>query len=320
MSSAVRRSGFLPIREVLVYSGHERHPLFGPYPDNIEKRINMFNQLNPYRVMQGCTPWEVKTVSGEEIEETLDRKVDPETTLFVVTSGQSTRLDKVFTQMQLKVVNDFFHKGGRGYFTCGSSYWTSWKRVFTDICEDNPEIPKEIIKTSRLPLLQMVAEGPLCLHLGSKYKAGFYSNAIRITDGQNECTVYLSGGGGFHLPNNWKTPDQKISVLVRYVHSELERIGKKKEELPKWQNAVVMASIGERGAGIFSMFHPYYDPKDFDPERYEAAFPDSGTNWREVKERLSPLGTRMRFVFNSMLHKLETGDFSSSAFGLLRDN
>jgi glutamine amidotransferase-like uncharacterized protein len=307
MGTKVTRRYFPTISEVLVYRGHEKNPIFGPHFQNIQKRIEMYQHLNHYRTAYQLPPWNITTVSGEELEDALQQK-KPEDTLLVITSGQSSNLDKVFTQSQLDNMNKFFSHGGRGYFTCGSSYWATRKRIYHDICEQSPDLRKTIVKTSRIPLLQMIAEGPLCPHPGAQYRIGFYTEAVRvISNDKEECTVYLSGGGSFRFPEEKKS--QKISVLVRYVHSELERFGKKRRECKTLENAVVMASIGERGAAIFSMFHPYYNANDIDVERYERAFPHSGTNWRDVKARLTPTPLRMHFVFKSMLDKLDRGDF-----------
>jgi glutamine amidotransferase-like uncharacterized protein len=294
------------IKQVLVYRGHEKHPLLGPYPDNIQKRIAMFDLLNQYRAAAKKPLWRVKTVAGEQLIDIL-KKERAEETLLVFPAGQSTRLDKVFTTAQTTFLQEeFFRKGGRGYFTCGSAYWVSAKRIYQDLCEEQPESRLPIMKTTQLPLFQGIAEGPLCPFPGKKYQVGFYSDAVRITDNTNECSIYLSGGGGFILPQNSGT--QKIRTLARYLPSELQRLGKKENEQPRWENAAIMASV-DQGAVLLAMFHPYYGARDIDVELYERVFPDCGTNWREVHRKLSPLDMRMRFVLHSMLDKLEEMDF-----------
>lgn len=296
-----------PISRVVIYKGHEMHPLFGPYKENIIKRIDMFNLLNHYRELEGKPAWKVTAVAGEGLIEALKEK--PNETLLVIPAGQSTRLDKVFSVAETNFIKDKFFSegGGRGYFNCGSAYWVSETRRYLDLHEEHPEVRKPVVKKTNLPLFQGLSHGPLCPYPGVKYRVGFFSDAVRITDGENECTIYLSGGGGFVVPKR-KQEQQKVRVLVRYLLSELERHQKRKEELEEWENAVILVSIG-KGAALLSMFHPYYGANDINVEAYEKAFPESGTNWKEVKDKLSPLDIRMKFVMNSMLNKLEEMDF-----------
>ncbi|MGH2612897.1 MAG: hypothetical protein ACRDFB_07590, partial [Rhabdochlamydiaceae bacterium] len=126
----------LPINQVVIYKGHEKNSLLGPYHENILKRIIMFNLLNHYRGER--PPWEVTAVAGEELTDTL-KNHDPKKTLLVIPAGQSTHLDKVFSLEQTSFLKHrFFEKGGRGYFNCGSAYWVSEKRVYTDLCLEQP--------------------------------------------------------------------------------------------------------------------------------------------------------------------------------------
>jgi glutamine amidotransferase-like uncharacterized protein len=293
------------ISHVKVYAGHITNPLFGPYRHGIEKRMRMFEHLNTHRLADGKQPWKVEAVFGEQLIDTM-RKVDPMKTLFVVPAGESTKLDQVFSREESDFINyDFFGQGGRGYFTCGASYWAASKRIYKDLCEEQPTKRQTLIKTSKLPLFEGIAEGPLCPYPGKEYKIGFYSDAIRVHDNNTECTVFLGGGGSF-LPD--PTSKQKVAVLARYNHSELLRNQKREDECEKWENAAIMVSIG-RGAAVFSMFHPYYGPDDINVEAYTRAFPNCGTNWQDVKNRLSPLDVRMNFVYHNILGKLETQIF-----------
>ncbi len=295
-----------PIQRVIVYKGHETHPLFGPYKENIVKRIDMFNYLNQYRQAQGKPTWKVTAIAGEQLVDAL--KESPEETLLVIPAGQSTRLDKVFSIAETTFIKDkFFEEGGRGYFNCGSAYWVSQWRKYQDVHEEQPVKRDPVIKKTHLPLFQGLTHGPLCPYPGTEYKVGFFSDAVRVTDGKNECTIYLSGGGSFIVPQH-SNNQQKIKVLARYLHSELARQGKKPEEFPQWENAVIMVSVG-KGAALLSMFHPYYGACDIDVESYERTFPNCGTNWKSVKEKLSPLDRRMQFVLNSMLTQLEDMQF-----------
>lgn len=288
----------VPLRHVLVYKGHEQNPILGPYFANIEKRIKMFNALNDYRKELGRPSWNVTAVSGEKLVDSL-KQMNPAETLLVVPAGQSTNLDRVFSEEQMGGIRTFFEAGGRGYFNCGSAYWVSKKRVYQDLCSEQPDQAGTIVKSSNIPLFEGTAEGPLCPFPGKKYKVGFFSDAVEVTDGKERCTIYLSGGGSFQLGPS----SQKTKVLVRYAPEELNRHGKREE---KWENAVIMVSVG-KGAAMLSMFHPYYGPNDIDVETYEKQFPSAecGTDWKKVKERLSPLDVRMRFVLKSILNPLE---------------
>lgn len=282
------------IRQVIVYKGHESHPLLGPYVANIAKRIRMFNTLNAYRREAGLPNWEVSSVAGESLVGRL-QQIDPKETLLVIPAGQSTHLDKVFSVAETTFLkNDFFEKGGRGYFNCGSAYWVSAKRIYRDLCTESPDEKKTIVKLSNLPLFDGTAEGPLCPFPGKKYRVGFFSDAVKVTDGRDFCTIYLSGGGSF-------VGGQKAKVLVKYPPSELKRL---KVDPEGRENAVILVSVG-KGAAVLSMFHPYYGPDDIDVETYETVFPDCGTNWKAVKSALSSEEDRMRFALNAILRPLE---------------
>lgn len=162
-----------------------------------------------------------------------------------------------------------------------------------------------MIKPSKITLFHGIAIGPYCPFPGNKYQPGFFSDAVETTDGKNNCTFYLSGGGGFIVPKKTDS-GQKVKILLRYPHHELLRLGKKKEDLTRWENAAIMVSVGS-GAALLSMFHPYQDPVDV--ERYTRAFPNCGTDWATVSKKLSPLEMRMQFAYTSMISKLESMDF-----------
>lgn len=281
-----------PIRQVLVYKGHEKHPLFGPYQTSIEKRIALFEKLNPLRISLGKAPWRIDAVFGEKLQEAL-KQTRLKETLLVIPAGESRKLDQVFQKQETAFIYQAFQKGLRGYLTCGAAYWASKKRIYKNTCEEN----SVIIKMSNLPLFQGTAEGPLCPYPGKEYRVGFYSDAMSVINGSKKCTVFLGGGGSFMIQGR----QQKITVVARYAHQELLRIGKKETE--KWSAAAIVASVGH-GAALLSMFHPYYGQDDIDVDAYEKAFPGSGTDWREIKKRLSPLNERLQFV-DSMLCSLE---------------
>lgn len=111
---------------------------------------------------------------------------------------------------------------------------------------------------------------------------------------------------GSFIPD--KGSNQKVKVVARYPHSELVQHGVREEELGQWENASIMISC-EKGAALLSMFHPYYGSQNIDVERYEKAFPDCGTDWRDVHSRLSSTEDRMNFA-TYMLDTLESLDFN----------
>lgn len=182
------------IKEVIIYKGHELNSLLGPYSDSIIKVLAMFRELNAYRGEISKPMWRITTVSGENLITILQR-CNRKETLLVIPAGQSTHLDSVFSIHETDFLQkEFFMKGGRGYFTCGSAYWISEKRIYKDLCTEQPKEAKTLVKISKLPLFQGTAEGPLCPYPGEQYQVGFFSNAVRVMSGRESCTVYLSGG------------------------------------------------------------------------------------------------------------------------------
>lgn len=287
-----------PIRTVIIYTGHRNHPLLGPYMTNVQKRIEMFTALNFYRQARGRDPWHIKPVSGENLLHALD---DPKYSLLVIPAGQSTHLDEVFSSKQLTFLKKFFfEQGGRGYFNCGSAFWVSQKRIYSDVCAVQPTQRNVIEKESRLPLFSGTATGPICMHPSPSYKVGFYLDAIQVTNSNRTCTILLSGGGSFQP----KPGDAHVKVIAKYPHSELMRCGKTAQECPSIDIAAILLRLGKGGA-VLSMFHPYYSSQDIDPVRYEQAFPGSGTNWKRIVKQLSSDEERLGFVLEKFLFPLE---------------
>jgi len=294
-------SSLFPIRQVVIYTGHHTHPLLGPYAENIRKRVEMFEKLNSYRKTRGRDPWQVVQIPGENLLKTLN---NPKHTLLVIPAGQSTHLDRVFSWQELDFLKHrFFEEGGRGYLNCGSAYWASETRVYSDLCTEQPTARKLLVKKSLIPLFKGTASGPICLHSSPTYKVGFFSDAVTVTSKKKTCTILLSGGGSFHP----KKEDKDVKVLAKYPHSELIRCGKSPNECSHSDIAAILVRI-KKGAAILSMFHPYYGSQDLDPERYNRAFPGSGTNWERIVAKLSPEETRMNFVLENFLLPLEDLD------------
>lgn len=290
------------IANIVIYTGHHAKEVLGPYAENIQKRFTMFTRMNSYRSELERKPWNIIKTTGEELIQTLS-SLNHRKTLLVIPAGQSTHLDKVFTVAETSFLqSEFFENGGRIYVNCGSAYWSSRRRIYDDVCLEQPENPMTLIKESNFPLFEGTAIGPLCPYPGIKYKVGFFSDAIEVTSGTENCTIFLSGGGSFILPQNAK---QEIKVLLRYTEKELQR--HEKTNTKKWENAAILTKVGN-GAALMSMFHPYYSPRDIDTERYESAFPDCGTNWQAIHDRLTPEEERIPFIFKWMLQPLEDFD------------
>jgi len=250
---------------VIIYKGHALHPLFGPYRHGLEQRIDMFTKMHS---------WKVKSVFGEQLVPTL-KAVDPRKTLLVISAGESLKLNTVFAQDEIyHIRHEFLEKGGRCYLPCGAAYWASQKRIYENVLRE----------TTKLPLFPGVAQGPLSA-----------PDAVQIHNGIYDCTVFVGGGGSF-------LPEQGVRVLARYSHAELTRIGIKKEEHAKRENAAIAVPIG-KGAALLAMFHPYYGADDIDPPAYQRAFSGYQTDWRAVKSRLSSVDLRIRFVYD-MICKL----------------
>jgi glutamine amidotransferase-like uncharacterized protein len=246
-------------------------------------------------------------VPGESLIDCLKER-DPKETLLIIPAGQSSNFDRVFSIAETTFLKEeFFTKGGRGCFNCGSAYWVSEKRIYKDLCLDEPSQIKTQIKSTKLPLFEGVSEGPLCPYPGKKYNVGFFSDAVSVVGKKDICTIYLSGGGSF-FPK--ERSSQKIQPLIKYSHDELIRLGKTPLECSKWENAAILASVGQ-GAILLSMFHPYYGAQDINAELYEKTFPECGTDWKAVKQRLSPFDVRMRFFLESMLDPLEKNEIST---------
>ncbi len=307
MSVALCRQGTRQIAEVIIYKGHETHPLLGPYHENIDKCREMFEGLNPYRKARHLREWNVICVRGEDLTDKLSA-VNPLETLLVIPAGQSSRLDAVFTPAQNQKIIDFFKSGGKGYKTCGAAYRACETREYSEVCEVQPDSRKLIIKKSDISVGKVKALGPLCPFPGARYKVGFYSDAVEVvaattdkvfSDTAKKCTIFLSGGGSF-IPE----PQQPFQTLVHYPTYELQRLGKQPSEQVKLENAAILVPVG-LGAVLLSMFHPYYGSQDIDVERYQKALPDAGTDWNVIHQKLSSHDHRMNFVLDYMLFPLE---------------
>ena len=286
-----------PIREVLIYTGHKEGSVLGPYLQNIQNKIEMFNLMNLYREECGRLPWKLAQISGEQILEALN-SVNVRETLLVVPAGKSRDLDQAFSLEQTAAMVEFMTKGGRGYFTCGSAYWVCRKIRYVDLAAEE-EFTKE---SSVLPLFNGVAKGPLHPYAGKKYHVGYTTRVASVTNGQQECKLFLAGGGSF-FPY---VGEQKSKILVRYTESELLDAGKYAEEARLWENASLLAKVGD-GAAVLSMLHPTYGANEnLSGEDYKRYFPEeTGTDWEVVKERVDPLENRMRFVLHSLIIPLE---------------
>lgn len=284
-----------PIHHVLIYTGHAGR---GPYAGEITQRINMFKALIPLRLELGHFPWSVEPFDGQDLALTL-KTHRPEKTLVVIPAGPSSELDSVFKDEDTLALREYIKAGGRGYFTCGSAYWVSQTRIYSDISGLHPTERITTEKVSKCPLFAGIARGPLCPFPGHKYKVGFFSDAVefKAKDGE-KCTLLVSGGGSFYLPSR-KTP--AVDVILEYTEEELKRLGK----TPDWKNAAIRIRQG-LGQALLVMTHPYYGPEDIDSERYYQAFPDSGSDWHAIHRRLTAEKERLIFIQKQLIAPLES--------------
>lgn len=266
------------IRTVMIYTGH------GPYVDHVPQQVAMFKDLNSHRIELGRPEWKVRTVSGELLIGALQAE-NPASTLLVIPPGPSRDLENAFSQEQFEFIRSQFLKknGGRLYTTCGSSYMVSKWREY-----QMAQNIKSSMKESIFPLFTGTAKGPLCLDRDVNHNVNFYSDVVTVANEKETCRMFLSGGGSFFLDEN----DLKTRVVAIYLDSKLSK------------NAAIISFVG-KGSVLLSMFHPEYGPEHIDIETLRRVFPHSCTNWKEIKERLSPTDDRLRFVFRHMFLPLE---------------
>lgn len=271
------------IRKVLIYGGR------GPYFDDIPKKKQLFEALNVMRTAHGLPEWRVEILEKEQIASALAESLAEET-LVVIPPGPSSLLDEALGS-HTGQLHAFGMRGGRFYFECGSAYWAATSREYLGLSEEKVWGKK----MGLFPLFRGRAKGPLCPYPAYKYNIGFKSEAVRVQMGERECTVFHSGGGCFILD-----PEEKATVIARYLPSELIRLGKTSEECALWEKAAILTPVG-KGAALLAMFHA-----DGDVLAEAEAFPDCGTDWESVRKNLSPLAERRDFLY-AMLSKLEQG-------------
>lgn len=206
-------SGHVPIRYVLIYTGHANKLQFAPYASSVTRVQEMFKELNKYRENKRLDNWKIIPLQGKEFMEALTI-FDSLSTLLVFPAGESTNLDHSFDSQEKNEIQNFLYRGGRGYFTCGSAFWILKKRTWYASCTSYPNAgcSNPIKKTSELPLVDGEAVGPLCpLPNGMMHGAGFYSIAITVKYGNKKCTVFLGGGGSVILKD--RLSDLKLAIL-----------------------------------------------------------------------------------------------------------
>lgn len=278
-----------PIEQVVVYTGHASHPKLGPYPENKEKRVEMFETLNAFR----STAWKVSAVAGEKLVATLE-ELDPLKTLVVIPAGRSSDLDAVFKREETQYLHTFFQMGGRGYFTCGAAYWVSHTREYSDLDEDLTDSQKLARRISKLPLFEGVARGPLCIKPSTQLGVSFYTVSIEVTtpSKKERCRFYLSGGGGFE----WKAEQNAlVTPLALYPPDELKLHGVLPGDCKGWECAALKVIVG-RGSALLSMFHPEYGADDIQAESYTTHLSHPLTNWHQIKRDLGSEESRMKFT------------------------
>ncbi len=260
----------MTFKQVIIYASS------GAYPSQIGKQTAFFKQLNAIRPSK----WEVLQVPGRDLEEALTKSC-PKETLLVLPAGASSQLEAAFRQEKTaNSIREFIvEKGARLLSTCGASYALSLAREFD-----------RSIQFSALPLFEGTAHGPL-------NRAPSRAEAVKVTNGEEECFLYVSGGGTLRpLPDT----SRGATVLARYASEELIRFGREPQE---WENAALLVAMG-KGKAVLTMPHIEMGPEDIH-SGIEGNFPDSTTNWQAVRANLSSLDQRLRFAYQSMIYPLE---------------
>lgn len=264
-------------RKVLIYTGE------GLYAESLQKHAFIFEYLKKH----SHKPWTLEYVSSSELITRLKREPKLEETLLDIPAGESTKLEKDFSDEQIRVIQKAIGNGMRLFSTCGSSYMLSRERIWNDKCDEQPTRISQIKKSGRFNIFDGIAQGPLSPYPGQTYNSAFFHEAVKVRNSTSTICTLLSGGGAFFpFPS---TAQNK--VLATYLPSELERLGKD----PCWEAAIVKCSYG-KGSAIMSMIHPGYGKEDIHIESYKKAFPDRKDDWEMIYRSLSSEQQRMDFV------------------------
>lgn len=307
MFRRVLAAGLEPIETAVVYKGH-RTPPFGCYLECAIKQEHALAELNHTRLITGLRPWAIISMAGEQLMQTL-RSLSPRRTLLIMPAGESSKIEAVFSPSEKQQILDFLKDGGRAHFTCGMAYLGMWRRNYMD----------HRVFTSRLsslPVTEGLAEGPLIPYRGELRPAEEFpdglrvtTEAVRVTDGEFECDAYVGGGGVFRLPTVPSQSGQQVRPLAWYVTSEIRRLrGPGEKDPSRWKIAAILASV-KAGGVLKTMFHLEYGPDCINPEVMTTHFPDDGTNWRKVREKLEATEHNRLLFLGKMYGALEALEF-----------
>ncbi|MCH9614000.1 MAG: hypothetical protein SP1CHLAM54_10090 [Chlamydiia bacterium] len=234
--------GMSPIKQVLIYSGHSG---LGPFPCNVPKTIKLFSNLGSLRTSLGGIPWTITPFDGSSLQKHLSRKISSDS-LLVIPAGPSSELDKAFSAKDIESIQAYLAEGGRLFLTCGSAYWASKVRIFDTLSESASPAFKTMRKTSKIPLFDGYAEGPLFPYPNTKHRVSFKQEDVLVrTESGATCFQALVGGGAF-IPS---TTSQSIKVLLEYNVNRH----------PIWKNAAIRINNGP-GSVLMTMVHPEYGP------------------------------------------------------------
>jgi glutamine amidotransferase-like uncharacterized protein len=252
------------IRQVLIYGAS------GCYADQVGKLKTLFYDLNHRRWLK----WRVTHIDGSCLAKELS--VNPKETLLVIPAGPSSKLEESFVQEgTIEAICEFIkEKGGRIFATCGASYAFSLAREYN-----------RSIRFSKVPLFEGTAHGPISIQ-------SLEAEAVRVSNGKEEYSLFLSGGGTLRPLQR-----ENVEVLAKYVPQELNQRVRARQD---WENAAILCGVGA-GSMILTMPHLEYGANDIGPE-LETNFPK--TNWFELKNNLSSDLERLDFTA-SLLSNLE---------------
>lgn len=269
---------------VFVYAGHRialcsgskrLQTVEGPYGINVEKHLSTFQKVNAlYNKFAS-----VQRIYGDQLVESLFH-AEPSKTLLVIPAGESSNLDRVFSDQEIAMIKARVSSGMELYAECGSAYWLAKERVW-----DVKQAP--LSKEGRIGIFPGVAAGPLSPYPEQPTHAAFVHEGVELKTARSAVRVLLSGGGAFFVPEN----EQRVETLAVYNEEFLQQRGKGKE----WEKAVISCSYG-KGKAILSMVHPDFGPEDLDVDIYARTFSDRTDDWKAIRDFLSPQDARIQFI------------------------
>ncbi len=272
---------------VLIYSGRQiMDTQVGPYPESVEKLTNLFKLI--YK--------DVIPLNGGMSLVTRLKMVSPKSTLLVIPSGESTKLDEALSQGEIQMIQATVEQGLSLLAVGGAAYWASKTRIWSDMCAHQPDCRDPIIKSSKCPIFPGVAKGPLLPFPGQSYDPAFFRGAATIECEGKKIHIPLKASGTFEFESS-----QKIKVLAGYVE--------KNQLNAKRQPAIIGCSFGT-GKAVLSMVQLGYHPDDLDVKAHKNAFPNSEIDWQDAKNSISPIQDQKAFL-QSILNYFNSSDSSA---------